>query len=75
MNAGLSGGAFDTNPLPPREVLRFIAEGKSNKEVAQQLGLSVKTVESHRRNLMVKLGIHETAGLIRHALKLGLVEI
>jgi len=53
--------------------MQLIAEGKSNEEVAQNLALSVKTVESHRRNLMVKLSIHETAGLVRHAINLGLV--
>ena len=77
MNAALAGGTSSTDPLTEREreVMQLIAEGKSNKEVAQQLDLSVKTVDSHRRNLKVKLGIHETAGLVRHALKLGLVEI
>jgi DNA-binding NarL/FixJ family response regulator len=54
--------------------MQLIAEGKSNKEVAQQLDVSVKTVESHRRNLMVKLDIHETAGIVRHAMKLGLIQ-
>jgi DNA-binding NarL/FixJ family response regulator len=58
-----------------REILQLVAEGHSNKEVAQRLDLSVKTVESHRRNLMVKLSIHETAGLVRHAMKLGLVQL
>jgi DNA-binding NarL/FixJ family response regulator len=57
-----------------REVLQLIAEGKTNKEVSQHLGMSVKTVESHRRNLMIKLNIHETAGLVRHAIKIGLVQ-
>ncbi|MGZ8485066.1 MAG: response regulator transcription factor, partial [Candidatus Binatia bacterium] len=46
----------------------------SNKECAQQLDLSVKTVESHRSNLMKKLDVHETAGLVRHAIKIGLIE-
>jgi DNA-binding NarL/FixJ family response regulator len=57
-----------------REVLQLIAEGKTNKEVSQQIGMSVKTVESHRRNVMVKLNIHETAGLVRHAIKIGLIQ-
>jgi DNA-binding NarL/FixJ family response regulator len=56
-----------------REILQLIAEGKTNKEICQQLGISVKTVESHRRNVMVKLDIHETAGLVRHAIKIGLI--
>jgi DNA-binding NarL/FixJ family response regulator len=56
-----------------REILQLIAEGKTNKEICQQLSISVKTVESHRRNVMVKLDIHETAGLVRHAIKIGLI--
>jgi DNA-binding NarL/FixJ family response regulator len=76
VNAALAGDTFDLDPLTPREreVMQLIAEGQSNKEVAQQLDLSVKTVESHRRNLMVKLDIHETAGIVRHAVKLGLIQ-
>jgi DNA-binding NarL/FixJ family response regulator len=76
VNAALAGDTSCTDPLTQREreVMQLIAEGKSNKEVARQLDLSVKTVESHRRNLMVKLSIHETAGLVRHAMKLGLIQ-
>jgi len=76
VNAALTGGTSSTDLLTQREreVMQLIAEGKSNKEVARQLDLSVKTVESHRRNLMVKLSIHETAGLVRHAMKLGLIQ-
>ena len=77
VNAALAGDTSCTDPLTQREreVMQLIAEGKSNKEVAHELKLSVKTVESHRRNLMVKLSIHETAGLVRHAMKLGLVQL
>ena len=77
MNTALAGGTFDLDPLTQREreVMQLIAEGKSNKEVAQQLDVSVKTVESHRRNLMVKLDIHETASIVRHAMKLGLIQL
>jgi DNA-binding NarL/FixJ family response regulator len=57
-----------------REILQLIAEGKTNKEICQQLAISVKTVEAHRRNVMVKLDIHETAGLVRHAIKIGLIQ-
>lgn len=72
----LSGSAVFTDPLTPREreILQLIAEGKTNKEIAHQLGMSVKTVESHRRNLMVKLNLHQTAGLVRYAIKIGLVQ-
>ena len=56
-----------------REVLRHIAEGASNKEIAQQLGISVRTVESHRDSLMKKVGIKSVAGLTRLALRSGLI--
>jgi DNA-binding NarL/FixJ family response regulator len=57
-----------------REVLQLIAEGKTNKEISGMLAMSVKTVESHRRNLMLKLDIHETASLVRHAIRIGLIQ-
>ncbi len=76
VKAALAKGAAAMDPLTQREreVLQHIAEGKTNKEVSQQLGMSVKTVESHRRNIMTKLNIHETAGLVRHAIKIGLIQ-
>jgi len=65
------------DPLTSRErqVLQLIAEGKSTKDVAALLGVSVKTAESHRSRLMQKLDIHETASLVRYAVKHGLVQI
>jgi DNA-binding NarL/FixJ family response regulator len=57
-----------------RQVLQLIAESKSNKEIAQQLDISVKSVESHRGNLMKKLDLHAVAGLVRYAINIGLVE-
>ena len=56
------------------EVLQLIAEGKANKETAGELGISIKTVEKHRQSLMNKLGIHDTAGLTRHAIAAGIIE-
>jgi DNA-binding NarL/FixJ family response regulator len=56
------------------EVLQLIAEGKANKQVAAELGISVKTVEKHRQRLMEKLDIHDTAGLTRYALAAGVIE-
>ncbi|HXY68659.1 MAG TPA: response regulator transcription factor [Gemmatimonadales bacterium] len=56
-----------------REVLRYIAEGATNKETAQALGISVRTVETHRDSLMRKVGIKTIAGLTRLALRSGLV--
>ena len=56
-----------------REVLQLIAEGLSTKDIARRLDLSVKTVETHRTTLMRQLNVHEVTGLVRHAMKLGLV--
>jgi len=57
--------------LRERQVLQLIAEGESTKEIAVQLAISVKTVETHRSKLMRKLDIHETAGLVRYAIRQG----
>ncbi|MCF8155094.1 MAG: response regulator transcription factor [Rhodoferax sp.] len=65
------------DPLTPRqrEVLQLIAEGQSTKEIARRLDLSVKTVETHRTQLMKQLDIHEVAGLVRYAVRAGLVSV
>ena len=55
------------------QVLQLIADGYSNKEMAAELGISVKTVEKHRQKVMNKLNIHEPAGLTRYAISQGLV--
>jgi DNA-binding NarL/FixJ family response regulator len=64
------------DPLTGRErqVLQLIAEGKSTKDVASLLSISVKTAESHRTRLMRKLDIHETASLVRYAVRQGIVQ-
>jgi DNA-binding NarL/FixJ family response regulator len=56
-----------------REILQLIAEGKSSKQIAHLLDSSVKTVESHRASLMERLDIHDVAGLVRYAIRNGLV--
>jgi DNA-binding NarL/FixJ family response regulator len=56
------------------EVLQLVAEGRANKQVAAELGISIKTVEKHRQHLMDKLNIHETAGLTRYAIAHGIIE-
>lgn len=63
-------------PLSPRErqVLQLIAESKSTKEVAGVLNISVKTAETHRTRIMEKLDIHQVAGLVRYAIRCGLVQ-
>jgi DNA-binding NarL/FixJ family response regulator len=78
--AAFSGGKHLEDPvevLTPRqrEVLQLVAEGHSTKEIAQRLDLSVKTVESHRSQLMERLGIHDVSGLVRYAIRLGIVRV
>ena len=58
-----------------REVLRLIAEGHSTKQIGQALKISVKTVETHRMLLADRLDIHHTAGMVRYAIKAGLVQL
>lgn len=71
----LSGCKPALDPLAPRErqVLQLVAEGQTSKEIAVQLGVSVKTAESYRAHVMEKLDIHETANLVRYAIRHGLV--
>ena len=57
-----------------REILQLIAEGNTVKEIAWQLNLSVKTVETHRSQLMGRLDIHDVAGLVRYAMRMGIIE-
>ncbi len=57
-----------------REVVQLVAEGKTTKEIAEVLGMSVKTAESHRANIMEKLDIHDIAGLVRYAIRRGLIQ-
>jgi len=66
----------ESTPLSPREmeVLQLIAEGKANKESAEELHISIKTVEKHRQSVMEKLNIHDTAGLTRYAIAAGIIE-
>ena len=56
------------------EVLQLIAEGKPNKQVAEELGVTFKTVDKHRQHLMSKLDIHDVAGLTRYAISAGIIE-
>ena len=69
------GAGAAEDPLTPRqrEVLKRVAEGRSTKEIAYDLGLSVKTVETHRAQIMERLGIRDVAGLVRYAMRTGLV--
>ena len=66
---------FETLSPRQREVLRLIAEGRTTKQIAQTLEISVKTVETHRAQLMERLDIHDVAGLVRYAILVGLIEV
>ena len=69
------GDSLDMLSTRQREILQAIAEGKSTKDIAELLSISPKTVETHRGHLMQKLDIHDIAGLVRYAIKQGLVTI
>lgn len=66
-----SGDALSSREV---QVVQLIGEGKSSKEIANQMGISVKTVESHKARLMRKLNIHGTASLVRYAIRRGLIQ-
>ncbi len=73
---GRTGGATDPiDALTPRqrEILQLVAEGNTSKEIAERLGLSFKTVEAHRAQIMERLGVRDLAGLVRFAVRVGLV--
>jgi len=75
----LNGKAPAANPLEEltprqRETLQLIAEGKTTKEIASRLNVSIKTVETHRAQLMDRLDIHDVAGLVKLAIRVGLVQ-
>ncbi|MGE5199235.1 MAG: response regulator [Rhodospirillaceae bacterium] len=76
VEAYLAGREAPPNPLTPREseVLQLVAEGRTTKEVASILKLTVKTAESYRARIMEKLDIHETAGLVRYAIRRGIIQ-
>lgn len=71
-----AGATAVPEPLSPRErqVLQLIAEGRTTKEAAALLHISTKTAETHRTRIMEKLGIHETAGLVRYAIRRGVIQ-
>ena len=81
--SGRKGGAFTPDEQAvrlvfslterERQVLVLIAEGKSTKQTAERLGISYKTADSHRSRILEKLGVHETASMVRYAIRAGLV--
>ena len=72
-SADVATGPLEALTPRQREILRLIAEGHSTKQMAAQLDVSVKTVETHRALLMERLGIHDIAGLVRFAVRVGIV--
>jgi len=68
-----SDGGFDGLTGRQREVLQLVAEGRTAKEIAGRLSISVRTAETHRAQLMDALGIHDVAGLVRYAIRRGLI--
>jgi DNA-binding NarL/FixJ family response regulator len=76
IDAFLADREVPADPLTPREreVLQLVAEGRTTKEVASLLNIAVKTAECHRTRIMGKLDIHETAGLVRFAIRQGLIQ-
>jgi DNA-binding NarL/FixJ family response regulator len=74
-DAGEDHGAFAKLTPREREVLQLMAEGKSTKEVASGLGVSTKTVETHRRQIMDKLDMHSVAELTKYAIREGLTSL
>ena len=81
--AGLRAGGGEGTPKESRngltvrqkEILQMIAEGRSTKEIAFSLGVSIKTVETHRAAIMQRLGIRDVAGLVVHAIRAGLISV
>ena len=66
----------NTESITPREkeVLQMVAQGLINREVAERLGISVRTVEAHRARLREKLGLRTVSDLVRYAIRLGLID-
>jgi DNA-binding NarL/FixJ family response regulator len=76
VEAYLAGTGLESVALTSRErqVLQLVGEGRSTKQIAALLGISAKTADSHRAKLMEKLDIHQVAGLVRYAIRSGLIE-
>lgn len=68
-------GAFEILTSRQREILQLIAEGYTTKDISLKLNLSINTIETHRSQLMERLGIHDLAGLVRYAIREGIVKV
>jgi DNA-binding NarL/FixJ family response regulator len=74
-HAGGQASAYSTLGAREREVLQLVAEGKTSAEAAEEMHISIKTVETHRRNIAQKLGLHGTADLTKYAIREGLTSL
>ncbi|HZK67271.1 MAG TPA: response regulator transcription factor, partial [Chloroflexota bacterium] len=75
VHTGEEAESFDGLTQREREILKMIAEGQSNKQIADTLSLSVRTVQAHRANLMAKLHMHDRTELVRYAIRKGLIPV
>lgn len=75
VETGQERASLDSLTDREREVLQLIAEGHTNKEIADMLSLSIRTVENHRAHVMQKLGIHDRGDLIKYAIQKGIIEL
>lgn len=74
-NPGREPSAYSSLSSREREVLQLVAEGKTSNETSKQMHISIKTVETHRRNIVQKLGLHGTAELTKYAIREGLTSV
>ncbi len=74
-DAGSNVSVYSSLSAREREVLQLVAEGKTSAETAKQMHISLKTVETHRRNIVIKLGLHGTAELTKYAIREGLTSL
>ena len=75
MSVNTSSTVYTVLSAREREVLQLVAEGKNTKDIASRLNVSVKTVETHRKQVMDKLGLHTIAELTKYAIREGLTEL
>jgi two-component system response regulator NreC len=75
VKSGQEMAAYDGLTPRQREVLTLIAEGLANQEIADQLEISVRTVERHRENIMERLNLHSRTALVKYALRKGLIQL
>ncbi|MFA5891708.1 MAG: response regulator transcription factor [Actinomycetota bacterium] len=75
VDKGQETTSFDNLSKREREIVKLIAEGRTNKEIADLLFLSIKTVQAHRANLMRKLGMHDRTELVKYAIRRGIIDL